>query len=166
VPAVHDPAKVWRRRLRVGSHAWAERRDGTWVRWSWLHADWEDMPGPPEGVRAAPPEGSVIAAPPAFATAKSSGRPPRTVTDRLLEYAVPAMLMTVAATGLLTAGALIWNGLIGPFMGMIPIGGLWVFAGLTCLVVTVGAVAVELALIRMGKGLRELLTPGPKGRRR
>jgi hypothetical protein len=34
----------------VGSHWWAERPDGSWVRWSWLHADWEDHLGPPEGV--------------------------------------------------------------------------------------------------------------------
>lgn len=161
-----DPRVIWRRKLRVGGHWWAERRDATWVRWSWLHADWEDMPGPPEGVRPAPPEGSVVAAPPVFARTKPGDRTPRTLPDRFLEYLLPALMIGLVGGGLLTAGALVWNGLVGPWLGMIPIHSLWLYVGVTCLVATIVLVALELVMIRLGKGIRELFTPGPKGRRR
>jgi hypothetical protein len=165
VPAA-DPSKIWRRKLRVGGHYWAERRDATWVRWSWLRADWEDMPGPPEGVRAAPPEGSVVAPVPAYAVAPVNPNPPRSLPNRLLGQLFPALVVSAVVGASLIAFAVVWNGIFGGFLEPIPLGPLALWVGLGCLALTVVLVAVQLALIRIGKGIRELFTPGPKGRRR
>jgi hypothetical protein len=144
----------------VGGHWWAERPDGSWVRWSWLKSDWEDRPSGPEEVEAlradSPP---VLQAPPDPAAVME-----REVHDAVVHwFALFAILVpaTVGAFWILqqVLDLFLVVGFWGTHAPSILTPVLWV-VGLGALICGTG-LAVQVALIRRAGRTRAELAADP-----